>query len=326
MDVSATSSPSFRLSAPAYFACVLLATAIGVFAAMLYSPVFAYSVRSVLGIENEPQASQDSFYVARVAPLFEEHCAGCHGESRQKADLRLDSFAAAMRGGKHGPVIVSGDTQSSELVVRLRLPPEDDKAMPPPGRSPLSPDETTVIELWIHAGASGSLPVTAIKDAPPPAMKVEFPNVDATQVAQLRAPLADAVRDVQSRIPGVLSYESRTSADLLVSAYLMGEAFGDAEVKALTPLCDRIVQADFSRTSITDASATFFAACSRLESLRLADTGIGESTLEVLLSSSSLRSLSVVDTSLPAASLDALVEKGVAVYTDHGDATRADGS
>ena len=47
----------------------------------------------VPGLETVPQAAPGSFYTVRVAPLFADHCIGCHGENRQKAELRLDSFA-----------------------------------------------------------------------------------------------------------------------------------------------------------------------------------------------------------------------------------------
>ena len=38
--------------------------------------------------------------------------------------------------------------------------------MPPSGKTPLNQDDVTVIRLWIAAGASGTLPVNAIKGAP----------------------------------------------------------------------------------------------------------------------------------------------------------------
>ena len=46
----------------------------------------------------------------------------------------------------------------SELFARISLPPSDDRAMPPSGKTPLTEDEVTVIRLWIAGGASASLP------------------------------------------------------------------------------------------------------------------------------------------------------------------------
>ena len=121
-----------------------------------------------------PQATPNSFYAARVAPLFAQHCISCHGETRQKAELRLDSYAFVRRGGRHGVVIRPGDPKSSELMTRITLPVGDDKAMPPEGKTPLSPDDVTVIRLWIRAGAS---PTTrAIKGAPQLVADIKIPN------------------------------------------------------------------------------------------------------------------------------------------------------
>ena len=178
-----------RLSAWVYFIYVTLVTAAGLGVAILFRPPLAHSLASFLGLERQPRAAPDSFYAVRIAPLFQEHCAGCHGARRQRANLRLDSFAAAMRGGNHGPVIMAADVKGSELLTRLMLPPNNEKSMPPSGRPPLSTDDVKVIRLWIAAGASGQLPVAAIPGTPPLRLKVEFPTIDADAVARARAPL-----------------------------------------------------------------------------------------------------------------------------------------
>ncbi len=162
--VSAHSASTIRLSVTLYFICVGLLTLFGIGAAMLFRPAFSYSIRSAVGLEKPLDPAADSFYAVRVGPLFEEYCVGCHGERRQKGDLRLDSFAAAMRGGKHGSIIIKGEVKSSELMTRLTLPPEHDKAMPPSGKPPPSADEVKVIKLWIDAGASGALPYSVSSD------------------------------------------------------------------------------------------------------------------------------------------------------------------
>src|SRR4051812_13155616 len=168
-----------RLSAPVYFTSVLLLTLAGVGAAMLARPVFGHAVLQRAGLERVPQAAPGSFYAMRVAPLLRDHCIGCHGETRQKAGLRLDSFAALMLGSRHGAAVRPGDAKRSELFVRISLPPSDDRAMPPSGKTPLTDDEVTVIRLWIAAGASGTL--KTIKGAPKLVRPVIIPDSDPAQ-------------------------------------------------------------------------------------------------------------------------------------------------
>ena len=81
-----------------------------------------------------------------------------------------------------------------------------------------------LLELWIAAGASSTLPADAIKDAPtneaPVVAEVAFPEIDPAAVTQLRAPLAPEVAQLKQRFPDVLDYESRGSADLVVNVSL----------------------------------------------------------------------------------------------------------
>ena len=52
-------------------------------------------------------AAQDpgaDFFEAHIRPLFAEHCTSCHGEERQKAELRLDRYGSIMEGGEGGPL------------------------------------------------------------------------------------------------------------------------------------------------------------------------------------------------------------------------------
>jgi hypothetical protein len=322
MATSENSSHTLRVSAPVYFLWVALLTLVGVGVAMLLRPTLTDSIRSALGLAQQPQAAAGSFYTVRVAPLFEEHCTACHGAHRQKADLRLDSLAAVMRGSKHGPIIVHRDWKSSELMTRLTLPATNEKAMPPSGKPPLSADEVQVIRLWVAAGASGALPVAAIHGAPPPVLTVEFPKVDEAAVARARAPLAQTVKELQARFPGVLSYESRGSADLQVNASLLGRRFGDREFAAFAGVREHIVWADLSGTSISDASAQALAECKRLRTLRLANTAVADPTARALTSMTALKSLTVVGTALTESSLAALRGRGVRIYG--GDETSSD--
>jgi uncharacterized membrane protein len=248
-------------------------------------------------IVSPPSAA--TFYGARIHPIFEQHCFTCHGANRHKSNLRLDSYASLMRGGKHGMVIKPGYIQSSELFRRITLPASDDDYMPKENKKPLSADEIKLIELWIAAGASATLPLEAIKDAPAPTTaraEVTFEKVDFAAVAKQRAGLAPAVAQLQKRFPNLLDYESRGSTELTFNASLLGERFEDADLASLAPVADHIVVADFSRTAITDHSAAAIAAMKHLRSLGLAHTKITDSTVHSLSGLDQLESLNIFGT------------------------------
>lgn len=87
-----------------------------------------------------------------VYPLFERHCLECHGAKKAEGGLRLDDRSGAMRGGESGPAFTAGRPDDSELLRRIRLPKEDDEAMPARGER-LTAAETETIRAWIAAGA-----------------------------------------------------------------------------------------------------------------------------------------------------------------------------
>ncbi|MBM3875167.1 MAG: hypothetical protein FJ386_00390 [Verrucomicrobia bacterium] len=88
-----------------------------------------------------------------IKPLFESACFKCHGAEKQKGKLRLDTLAAALKGGESGKCIVPGKSADSSLVKAVARLNEDD-AMPPADKGkPLTAAEVGLIRAWIDQGA-----------------------------------------------------------------------------------------------------------------------------------------------------------------------------
>jgi len=105
-----------------------------------------------------PAAAQ-TVYGVRITPIFNRSCVSCHGPAKVKGDLRLDSYAGLMRGGKDGEDVEPWQPAQSEIVRRINLPSDDDERMPNNGKNPLTADEIHLIEQWIAAGASDRQPL-----------------------------------------------------------------------------------------------------------------------------------------------------------------------
>lgn len=88
-----------------------------------------------------------------IRPILSENCFACHGPGEQEAGLRLDSAEAATQKLESGlQAIVSGDPESSELIVRI-LSQDLDVVMPPPhSNKSLSQEEKERIRTWIAEG------------------------------------------------------------------------------------------------------------------------------------------------------------------------------
>ncbi|MDF1755284.1 MAG: DUF1553 domain-containing protein [Verrucomicrobiales bacterium] len=103
--------------------------------------------------DSKPSVADGVDYFREVQPLLEKKCYDCHKGSKIKGGLRLDTLAAALKGGKgDGPAITPGDTENSSILWRIHHDAGDD-IMPPKG-DPLSAEEIALLERWVKEGAS----------------------------------------------------------------------------------------------------------------------------------------------------------------------------
>ena len=86
-----------------------------------------------------------------IQPIFEKHCAECHGRSKARAQLRLHSPEWIRKGGQSGPAVVPGDSHSSELMRRVLEPNDDDRM--PLDADPLPAETIAQLRAWIDQGA-----------------------------------------------------------------------------------------------------------------------------------------------------------------------------
>jgi mono/diheme cytochrome c family protein len=73
--------------------------------------------------------------------LLDQKCISCHG---QAGGLSFDTYSAAMRGSRNGPVIVPGDADGSRIVTLQ-------EAGDHPGQ--MSAEEIARLKQWIDLGA-----------------------------------------------------------------------------------------------------------------------------------------------------------------------------
>ena len=80
-------------------------------------------------------AAETPSYSKQVRPFFSRYCLECHNAKDDQGGLDLESYAAMLEGGQHGPVLVAGKADASRMVgmVEGKLKP----AMPPKKASPL---------------------------------------------------------------------------------------------------------------------------------------------------------------------------------------------
>src|SRR5262245_12314285 len=99
-----------------------------------------------------------AFFETKIRPILVDNCYSCHGEKKQKGDLRLDSRDALRKGGESGPVVVSGKPDDSRLIKAIR---HVDKTLKMPPDKKLRADQVADLERWLAMGAPDP------RDAPP---------------------------------------------------------------------------------------------------------------------------------------------------------------
>ena len=110
-------------------------------------------------VPSKPVASAEvsmsgRLYVQAVEPILNRSCVKCHGLEKMKGGLRLDSREAALKGGKSGKAAITpGNPEDSELLRRVKLPRDDDEAMPSGDGPALTSAEIATLEKWIASGA-----------------------------------------------------------------------------------------------------------------------------------------------------------------------------
>ncbi|MDQ3394528.1 MAG: ribonuclease inhibitor, partial [Bacteroidota bacterium] len=246
-----------------------------------------------------------------VDPVLEKHCYKCHSNVKQKGKLRLDEPGFILKGGKNGEVITAGNPEHSELYQRLILPENDDKKMPPKGKTKLTKDEIEVIKWWIEeAQANFHLKVAEVSpDEGTINMLLALTSGSITDLENPGASSTMVIPDVEVKQPEpkeidflkemgmVITY--LTPEKTFVSVNMINNAsFSDVQAVELSRIADQIVWLDVSGTQITDKALAEIGKLKNLTRLRLDKTNISDAGLLALKNSEKLVYLNLYETDI----------------------------
>jgi uncharacterized membrane protein len=127
-------------------------------------------LRALLGGKGEAAAAgmksdltQRPVFDEIIQPILQRQCTACHGSEKHKGDLSVQSYAALLKGGKDGPVLIAGKAFESPMIHRLLLPLNDDDHMPPDGKPQPTLAEIAALQWWIERGAPADATVGDLK-------------------------------------------------------------------------------------------------------------------------------------------------------------------
>jgi mono/diheme cytochrome c family protein len=93
-----------------------------------------------------------------VFPIFKGRCVDCHragGEGYEKSGLDLTTYEGLMKGTKHGPMVIAGNPDSSNLMWLLDWRASPELRMPH-GSKKLSVCDRNAMRQWIREGAKNN--------------------------------------------------------------------------------------------------------------------------------------------------------------------------
>jgi Planctomycete cytochrome C len=96
------------------------------------------------------QDSPNEFFEKRIRPVLSARCYTCHSDTKLGA-LQLTSRAALLAGGKSGPAITPGNSETSLLIRAIRQ--SDPKLKMPMAGEKLTEQEIADFRSWVQAGA-----------------------------------------------------------------------------------------------------------------------------------------------------------------------------
>lgn len=258
-------------------------------------------LRAVIPFSGSKETGGNSFYALHIHPVLDSKCESCHGSGSAKADLRVDSYDALMRGGKDGAVIVAGKPEASMLLSRVTLQPSDPHFMPAEGRTPLTSEEVSWIRAWIRAGATTtatSVPGVNIAGGEP-----EPPPKPVGDYSSLMPQIQEMQHGLGAKL---IPLSAKASDGLILRTVDVSSSFGDAQLAQFEKFAPYIVEAELARTAVTDASFDTLKSFTHLRALHLEGTAITGSNLTKLKSLSQLRYLNLSGTKVTAQSVEPL--------------------
>jgi mono/diheme cytochrome c family protein len=131
---------------------------------LYFAAATALAVAGIGGFEIATSSSELCAQTAKtsfaedVMPIFRGRCVGCHqpsGEGTEKSGLDLTSYAGLMKGTNHGPMVIAGDPNSSDLMWLLDWRASPELRMPH-GKKKLSTCDRDTIRAWIREGAKNN--------------------------------------------------------------------------------------------------------------------------------------------------------------------------
>ena len=246
--------------------------------------------------------SEAVVYADIIQPILDKKCVGCHGRSKKKGGLMLTTKEHMLKGGKNGQVVKPGVPEDSKIYTYLLLPEDDDKRMPPKGKTPLNKDQISLIYWWIHQGADFEKKVAhlTVPDSIKKVLtKLAAANAPPKGIFARKIRPADSVALATAAQAGLLLTPIAFDVHYLKMHMVQNkDTFGLAEVNALRGLSEHIAWIDLKGKTLLPVAVDSLAKFRNLTRLQLANTNADDAMAQQLSAIKNLEYLNLYGTAI----------------------------
>lgn len=286
---------NLKISLKRFIAILFLTVLIGSThkGAQLTHGVNALSFPESADSENSIESTADStvtIYQLGIAPILEQKCISCHGIDKAKANLQLHNPENILKGSENGDVLKSSLKGESVFLSRIHLPMEDEEHMPPDGKLQLTPDELSILSLWIKSGSNFDLRLNELTENDSLYLLVKKYQNTANQKAALNFNLP-GLEEFNSNYCSV-NYLFNGSDEVEVN-FFQGINYNRENLKRLEKIKTSIVSLNMQGMPLTKEDLDIVLQFGNLQKVNLNSTGLEIGSLERLKELTKLKSVSI---------------------------------
>ncbi len=248
-----------------------------------------------------------------IMPILEKKCVSCHNSDKKKGDLMMASAEGFLKGGEHGEIFKAGNLKESGIYIAVTLPRNDEYAMPPEGKEPMTEEEVKLLGWWIGEGADFKKKVSQLNISPEIAQILGVSS--ATASANKPATMPDVLPTLQAKpaesaiIEALIKQKIEVNAIASSSPFLqvkINQDLTDEKLDALQKIAEQITWLDLKRTNISDKQLVKLKNFKNLTELRLELTAISDEGLAHLEELPNLQYLNLYGTKVSKIGLKSL--------------------
>jgi len=234
-------------------------------------------------------------FTSLIQPLLDDKCVKCHNDKKSKGGLKMHNIESLKQGGKNGYVLNFENPELSEILIRIHLPEQEKKHMPPSSGKQFTREEINFISQWVNQGSSFSQKLNEFKIDDN--LINYFFTTEKPFYPKNNMPLPDSqiIKNIQSK--NILILPINKGASFFSISTINFPDFNDKNLLFLEKIKDNIVNLDLSNSMVTDSIFSNLKSYSNLTVLKLSNTKITGNLINQLSLLPNLKRLYLVNTS-----------------------------